>query len=126
MPISYTIDRERRFVLSTWSGEITAEMYLAHMRRLFSDDEAVALGRSMADMRTATLSFTAAELKSLSQSTFPAHFAQQPWIVAIVVSTPAEYGVMRQLQARSIGRSKNALFRDYNEALRWLLDTEPK
>lgn len=121
MPISYTVDREQRILFSTWIGKITADDLRRHWATAFADPEALAIGRSLADVREASPALTGDEMAELVREIAAPRLAGRTWTVALLVAKPAQYGVSRQYQVFAEQFSRDSIFYDRDEAVRWLL-----
>ena len=119
MPIDVTLDQDRRLVIATWHGRVTAPELAAHWERLFTGD-ALALGRSLADLRRAELAFTGVELAEVLRTVVAPRLAGRSWAAALLVATPTQYGQARQFEAYADKVSRNQIFLDEAEALAWL------
>ena len=58
MPISYTVDTERRIILDSWDGDVTTKDISDYWYRLSHDKRAVAIRRSVTDLRGLNALFT--------------------------------------------------------------------
>lgn len=121
MPIAYAIDQENQVVRTTWTGEVTADDLVSHWEELFADPQALALGRSVVDLRDAELKITGAELDQLLSTVAPRLLQGRRWKTAVLANKPAQYGSGRQFEVLSEAVSRSATFHDYDEAVRWLV-----
>ncbi len=120
MPIDITLDHERRLLVATWRGRITAPELAEHWARLFTE-EALALGRSLVDLRGADLAFTGMELSEVLRTVGAPQLAGRGWAAALLVATPTQYGQARQFEAYAEEVSRTQIFHDEAGALAWLL-----
>lgn len=120
MPIDITLDHEHRLLRATWHGRITAPDLAEHWARLFTE-EALALGRSLVDLRRADLAFTGMELSAVLQSVVAPQLTGRRWAAALLVATPTQYGQARQFEAYAEEVSRTEIFHDEAAALAWLL-----
>src|SRR5688500_15931117 len=65
MPISYSIDHDRRLIVETWTGDITADDLGAYWRSYLTDPEVLDIRRTLVDLRQCTILFTGALLAGL-------------------------------------------------------------
>lgn len=121
MPIDYTIDRDNGIVLVTWSGDVTIDELRRHLNAMLADPEALALRRSLSDVRRATLLFTGAELASLVATVLTPTLGNAGWKLALIVAQTAQYGMSRQFHVFAGPSSKSSIFFDRETALAWLL-----
>jgi hypothetical protein len=129
MPISYSIDVERRLVLTRWEGLVTAGEMEAHWKRLFADEVALAIRRSLADLRGADLRFSADDLRRLTDELVRPLLEKGAWKTAMVVDRPKVFVVSRQFQkyAHKLAQdlaainSGSRIFTDESAALEWVL-----
>jgi hypothetical protein len=122
MPIHYRVDSQRGIVTSEWQGVITAEDLERHWRDYLSDPEVVALRRGLPDLRQAKFRFSGDDLARLIEAIVIPALAGRAWKSAMVVDTPDQYGVARQYQVYAEPYSRDAIFRDPDEALHWLVE----
>ena len=73
------------------------------------------------DLRGANIRFTGNELSNLVSTVVTPVLNGRDWRTAIVVEEPVQFGVSRQYQVFAERFSTDAIFHDYDEALRWLL-----
>jgi len=121
MPITYTIDEKSGVILESWQGTITADDLAAYWRGLLADPAAMALRRTVADLRRSRLAFSGAELMQLVDEIATPRLAGSSWKTAIIVDTPDQFGVSRQYQVYAEHYSRDAIFHDPDAALRWVL-----
>ena len=121
MPISYSVDSERGLIVSRWEGPVTAEDLASHWKKLFSDERALALRRSFADLRGSDLLFSGADLHRLTSDIVLPELEHGSWKTAIIVDRPVNFGISRQFQNWARLFSDSELFEDEHAALVWLL-----
>jgi hypothetical protein len=121
MPIAYFVDTERGVVFSKWDGAVTADDLAQHCKKLFSDERAIAIGRSVADMRGAVIEFSGDDMRQVTGEMVVPAFQKRRWMTAVVVDGPTHYGVTRQFQAHADAFGRSAIFDNEAEALAWLL-----
>jgi hypothetical protein len=121
MPISYSIDVERSLILSRWEGLVTAGDVAAHWKRLFSDERALAIGRSLTDLRGADLRFSADDIRHLTDEIVRPLLDKGPWKTAMVVDQPKVFVISRRLQIHAEMLDSSRIFTDEPAALAWLL-----
>ena len=121
VPITYAIDHERRVIFATWSGEIRLEDVEGYWRALMADPLALGLRRSVADLRSAQLAFRGVEFAQLIQTIALPALAGRRWHTAVIVDQPLQFGITRQYQALADAYSRDAIFDNPEDALKWLL-----
>lgn len=104
-----------------WTGRIDAEALAAAWRKLFSNPEALALGRSLTDLRGAEVALSMEDLQRLVRDLSGPLLAGRPWRNAILVERPFCYGIARQFAAFAEGTAQVHVCSDQEEAERWLL-----
>ena len=120
MPITYTIDREKKLITEIWTGNINAEQLAEYWRRYLEDADVLAIRRTVVDMRQADIVITGKELDHLIESIVLPVLQGRDWKTAIVVDKPVQYGTSRQYQIFAERYSKDAIFYDFEEARVWL------
>jgi hypothetical protein len=121
MPISYTIDAQRKVVCVKWSGTVTSAEFAEHYRGLLTDEVADACRRCVADLRGCAIEVTGAQVQAAIQSVVRPLLGSRPWRSAIIVTDPVAFGLSRQYAAYSQGFTRCQIFSDEREALAWLL-----
>jgi hypothetical protein len=121
MPITYTVDKEQNVVLVTWRGDVTGDDYRAHLRTMLQDPDALRAGRSLTDLREANVLVHGAELNAILDAEALPRLAGRQWKTAVLVSSTVNFGVARQYQLLAQSENTDGVFRDYAEALDWLL-----
>jgi hypothetical protein len=121
MPITYTVDTEQNVVLVTWRGDVTGDEYRAHLRTMLQDPDALRAGRSLTDLREANVLAHGAELNAILDAEALPRLGGRQWKTAVLVSSNVNFGVARQYQILAESENTDGVFRDYAEALAWLL-----
>ena len=121
MPISYEVDERLRFIDERWSGDIHARDLEAYWIAYLLDPKVVATRTTLVDLRESVLHFNGQELADLINRIVAPRVGAAGWKSAIVVDKPHQFGVSRQYQAFADLYSRDAIFHDRDEALRWLL-----
>ena len=119
MQVSYTIDRERRLIITTASGQMTMADVNELKSKLLNDPDFDPSYAHLVDMRGLTsTSLTAEEIRVLAPDQTAKKLRQ-----AVVVSTDLLYGLGRMLEnmREASGGFGTRIFRDYDEAVDWLL-----
>ena len=121
MPASYVIDKQRRLVISTARGTLTAEESKQHQDRLLSDPNFDPTFNQILD-------FTGASSIQLSEETIHflavRHLFHSPSRRAIL-SNADQAEILdkwKSLRAQFLGTEKVEIFFDLDQALRWLND----
>jgi hypothetical protein len=96
VPISYSIDHQKAFIVEVWTGDIFAKDLAAYWRHYLADPAVLAIRRTLVDLRQCNIQFTGSELSALVNSVVIPILAGRDWKTAIVVDQPAQFGVSRQ------------------------------
>jgi hypothetical protein len=121
MTIEYTIDHERKVILETWLGAVTASELANYWRHILADPEILAIRRTLVDLRNASTEFTGAELASMVESIVIPALGGRSWKSALLIEKPVQLGVSRQYHVFAETYSQDAVFHDPEAAMRWLL-----
>jgi hypothetical protein len=123
VPASYQIDKARRLVISTASGFLAAADILAHQRQLLGDPDFDPICSQIFDFTAVTGNdFSADDVRAVAATTiFSAHSRR-----AVLVTTDEQFGVARMFEMIREGRGEYGIrvFRDPDEALRWIISGE--
>jgi hypothetical protein len=122
MPINYVIDRERGFILETWTGLITRNDLENYWVEYLKDPEVLRLRRTLADIRAAKIEFNGSDLMALIKKVVIPKLGDLKWKTAILVDDPVQFGVARQYGALADLYSRDQIFKDRDTALSWLLN----
>ncbi|HWA10884.1 MAG TPA: hypothetical protein VG838_15700 [Opitutaceae bacterium] len=120
MPITYTIDREKRLIHETWTGEIRAADLAAYWKRYLADPEVLEIRRTIVDLRGCVIRFRGADMDSLIQTVVLPVLKDRKWTTAIVVGEPAQFGVSRQYQVFADRYSEDSIFGNMADAEKWI------
>lgn len=121
MPITYSIDHEKRLITEVWTGPIKAKDLAAHWKPYLADPDVLAIRRTVVDLRRAEILFMGRDLDNLIQCIVIPILKGRDWKTAIVVEELTQFGVSRQYQAFAERYSKDAIFYNMDEARGWLL-----
>lgn len=121
MSIAYEISSVDSLVTETWTGEISIADLRQHWTLLMQDSNALALRRTLADLRGSTVLVSGEELSSAIRELVEPHLNGRDWITAIVVSTPAQFRLSSSYQGSAGAYSHDVIFSTVEEARRWLL-----
>lgn len=119
MPADYTIDRERRRVLSSGTGIYTMEDALDHMGRLVKDPDFDPSFTQLLDFRGITeIALTHEQIFDLATRSVFAPDAKR----AFVTASPVQYGLVRMFQTYRSAKGERGIqvFKDLETAVRWL------
>lgn len=119
MPHFYKIDKERRFVLSTISGEFTYADAIAHQRDLSADRDFDPTFAHLADFTYATfVKISGEEIRQFAQRTIFSPDVKR----ALIIPNLADFGFGRMYEAlRNLdGQPGIRAFRTLEEALDWV------
>ena len=120
MPTFYKIDKERRLVMSTYSGVLTIEDALGHQKKLLKDPDFDPSFSQLFDVtRVTDMRLTAEDVRTLAQRTVFSPDSRR----AILVSNDLQFGLSRMfgIFRETKGEKRIRVFRDLEEALEWVL-----
>jgi hypothetical protein len=120
MPISYSVDTERRLIVETWNGDIAATDLETHWRHYLADPDVLAIRRTLVDLRQCRILFTGSQLSALVKKVVLPILKDADWKTAIVVDNPVHFGVSRQYHVFAESYSRDSIFSDPDAALTWL------
>ena len=121
MPIAYSIDHDRRFILERWTGDITAADLGEYWTRYLADPDVMAIRRTLADLRQCRILFRGTDLSNLVKSLVIPRLEGRGWKTAIVVDDPLQFGTSRQYQVFAESYSQDSIFYEPAAAEAWLL-----
>jgi hypothetical protein len=124
MPITYSIDHDRRVIFETWTGDVTAADLGEYWKQYLADPDVMAIRRTLVDLRQCRILFKGADLVHLIESVAKPRLAGRTWKTAIVTDRPLQFGISRQYQVFAESYSKDAIFQNPEAALAWLLADE--
>ena len=122
MPITYSIDQEKRAIFEVWQGEITASELGAYWRRYLADPQVILIRRTLVDLRNGAPRFSGEQLSDLVESIVVPMLEGRKWKSALLVARPVQHGVSRQYNIFAATYSQDQIFTDRDAALRWLLE----
>ena len=120
MPISYTVDSDRRLIFETWQQTVCADDVREYWFRTLEDPRFLAIRRILVDMRGANIEFAPDELAKLIGEVAAPHIASQRWAIACVVDSRVQYDLSLQYQIFIKTYSREGIFTERNVALAWL------
>ncbi len=120
MPISYKIDREKKLIYETWTGEIYAADLAAYWKVYLADPEVMAIRRTIVDLGASFPSFRGTDFDVLIRTIVLPALKERKWTTAIVVRGQAQFGVSRQYQVFAERYSHDSIFASVAEAERWI------
>ena len=120
MPITYQASPSDGFVTAVWIGDISSADLREHLGRLLQDETAMALRKSLSDLRAATLLFSEQDLQLAVREVVAPLLKGKDWISAIVVRTPTQFQMGSKYQGIALAYSNDAIFSNLDEAKRWL------
>ena len=121
MPINYSIDKAKGIISEVWTGEVTAIDLAAHWTQLLADADALAIRRTLVDLRNCEIVFSGDQLFDLIRTVAEPALNGRDWRSALLVGGSVHFGVSRQYQSFAQMYSKDAIFHDKDAALKWLL-----
>ena len=120
MPIAYTIDRDKRLIFETWTGDVHAIDLAAYWKKYLADPEVLEIRRTVVDLRAAVVRFSGLDFVFLIESFVLPALKDRKWTTAIVVTEPSQFGVSRQYQAFAARYSTDSIFASVEEAEKWI------
>ena len=120
MPIEYTIDRGKKLILETWTGEVLADDLAGYWKRYLADPEVMEIRRTVVDLRAAVIGFSGMDFGYLIESIVMPALKGRRWMTAIVLERPAQFGVSRQYQVFAERYSHDSIFASVADAEKWL------
>lgn len=120
MPARYTIDKERRLVMSVGTGVLTAADMLVHQRQLKKDPDFDPDFSQLSDFTAVTaVDIRGEEVRALAVASIFSPTSRR----AMLVATDEQFGLSRMFSALREARGEHGIrvFRDRDEALRWLV-----
>ena len=124
MPITYRIDPDSGTVFRRFAGETTAEDFERHWKEMMSDPELPAEGPLLlvADMCECEMRLYGEDVYQLVNCVIEPLLGGRHWISAVVVRTTTQCGVTNQFMVYSERCGITQMFRDMEEAMRWLAE----
>jgi hypothetical protein len=125
MQIHRTIDRDKHFIYTTITGEVTMREILAAMAKIATDRTHDPDMPGVVDLREATMGMTDEEFIQIAEKV-----KTSPKVVgksrrALLVNTDFSYGMSRMFQAFAAdGPTEYRVFRDEHEAREWAAGAE--
>ena len=122
MPVRYTIDKERRLILSTMSGVLTAEDIWGHQKALAKDPDFDGSLSQISDFTQVTkMELTEQDVQKFAEASVFDHDARR----AIIVKDRFSFGLARMFEVlrESKGEEGLRIFRNLDEALDWVVAT---
>jgi hypothetical protein len=120
MPVLRVIDRERRFVHVTWTGQMTPEALRDSAAELITNPEFAAYGRSLSDLRLAQIDLLGADISSIFAGTIRPNLPAHRWRIALLVEGKFQYGMCRQFLTYTESKIDGEIFTDEAAAIAWL------
>src|SRR5262249_48244154 len=124
MPVDYTIDVPRRFIMTVASGEVTTAEMMNHQNRLMRDPDFDPAFYQLADFSGVTrVSIQPDDIRLLAIRNFFSEKARR----CFVAPTSEIFGLARMFQIfRELSGAKEQVrvFRNRKEAMLWLFDDE--
>jgi hypothetical protein len=120
MPATYAIDKQRRLVITTVSGQLTLADALAHQNKILKDSDFDPSFSQLIDLTRASGSdLEARDIRKMAERKIFSPESRR----AIVASSNLLYGFGRMFEIlrEGAGESGIRIFRDLDEAVDWLL-----
>ena len=123
MPIKFSIVKDQKLVISTFTGDVNDSELLTSYDRLINNQEFMIVENEVADMRNAQMTrVSATALFSLSKLVQD-HLNKQkkPFKTAVIAPKSLPYGLSRQYEMYSEKSPESVrVFKTLNEAYKWL------
>ena len=120
MPITYSVDREKKLIHETWTGEIRVDDLQRYWQRYLADPEVLEIRRTIVDLRASVVNLSWLDLDDLIKQLVVPALKGRKWTTAIVVEGPAQFGVSRQYQAFADRFSNDSILATLWEAEEWI------
>jgi len=121
MPITYSIDRHNGVIREVWTGKVSATDLAAFWKHLLVDPDALAIRRTLVDLRNCDIAFSGEELLDVITTVAVPRLKGKNWRSALLVGEPVQFGVSRQYQSFAEIYSKDAIFDNEDAAFKWLI-----
>src|SRR4051812_1821529 len=99
MPITYSIDKHNGIISEAWTGEVSAKDLAAHWKHLLADPDALAIRRTLVDLRNCDIAFSGEQLFDLVRTLVEPTLNGRDWRSALLVGGSVQFGVSRQYQS---------------------------
>jgi hypothetical protein len=117
MALRYSIDKQRRLVLTNAEGYVTFDDVRGHQDRLLADPEFDATFDQLVDTTLTTkFDISADEARTIAERSIVSPGSRR----AIVAPKPHIFGMGRMMEAFHIGLAEVQVFYSMDEALKWL------
>ena len=104
-----------------WVGDVFADDLAEYWQAYLANPNVLDIRRTLVDLRQSTIHFSGEDLARLITEIVNPTLQGRDWITAIIVEGESQYGVSRQYQVFAERYSRDAIFREYDQALQWLL-----
>jgi len=121
VPITYEILSSEDLISEVWLGDISIADLRENWVRLLQDEKALALRKTLVDMRGATVLFSDQALDLAVREVAEPMLKGRNWVTAIVVRTPTQFHRSSRYQGLAVGYSRDVIFSNVDEAKHWLL-----
>lgn len=118
MPISYTVDDEKKRMYTRATGLVTFEELRAHMNA--EEGKPAGTYKEIFDCSDATTDVTTEQIRSLVAERIAVAQRRTPSPVAIVANTDLFFGIMRMFDSMSDSIRPIRVFREREAAAYWL------
>lgn len=116
MPVTYRIVEDLHLVATTWTGDVTLEESRRLLEQLASDPAFESDMLHFSDLTRARSRVTAEGIRGLARSSPFGPGSRR----AVLVADDEMYGISRMYDAQATDSGTFGIFRDRDEALRWL------
>jgi hypothetical protein len=121
MPITFRIDKESGIVYTTIDGRTNTDEIVESLESLLNNPDFKPGLNGIADLRNSEMDTFSADVKRIAGLMIEYRNKIGPSKTAVVISKDVTFGMTRVFQAFSEQSSiETAIFRDMEEALRWL------
>lgn len=121
MPVEFEVDHENGLVVTTLIGRVSTQESLAHIEHLVKNPRDYPHVSYLTDLRRAEHQASGEDIRKISESLSAHEEVIAGRKLAIVVSQPVMYGMMRMLELRLDAAPLDvAVFYEMDDAKRWL------
>ena len=97
MPIAYSIEKRNGIILEVWTGEVSAMDLAAHWKRLLADPDALALRRTLVDVRNCAIAFSGDQLFEVIRTVAEPGLDGKEWRSALLVASSFSSGCLASI-----------------------------
>ena len=121
MPITYTIDKQRRFIQRVISGTVTSDEILASLTEILKHPDYQPGMKSLTDLRSIQHYASPGDVRQIANFIIGRSEEVRGGKAAIVVSQDVSFGMARMLELLTESSTLSiGVFREMQEAYEWL------